>query len=102
MMISGTRYNMESIQNALREGIVHFFYEKTNGERREAFGTLNADIIADRYAPAGKKPASYHRHHSDDAVAYFDLESGQYGEWRSFKMSNLLEVEDDENGYFCH
>lgn len=67
------------LKKAMQNGIVEFHYEKGDGSIRQAFGTLNTDIV-----PAlngTQKKRAY------NVQTYFDMERN---DWRSFKKINLL------------
>lgn len=73
-----------SLQQRMKDDIVHFEYEKKSGEFRPAYGTRNPDIIHKyRGDPEGVKngPAS--------TFNYFDL---QRRDWRSFRPETILFV----------
>ena len=61
----------------MQAGIVKFHYYKVNGEIREAYGTLKAELLP---------PVGGHRQMTGCQV-YFDTEKG---EWRCFKQANLI------------
>lgn len=63
----------------LTKGIVEFFFKKTDGTIRQAFGTL-ADNILPETKGTGRRPA-------DNVQVYFDTEKS---EWRCFKKCNLI------------
>lgn len=95
-------YSPESIRDALGRGVVHFFYTKASGETREAFGTLNSGIIDDRFIPAAStrpRSGSESRPQTDRLCSYFDLGKGTYGEWRSFRIENLIGIDDENPDY---
>lgn len=77
--------SIEEFKNELRKGKVRFKYYKVDGEIREAYGTLNKDIIGDENLPKGDKDI----HVSEYNIRYFDLEKKA---WRSFKSSNLISI----------
>lgn len=72
----------------LKEGIVHFWFRKTDGSLRSAYGTLDIGII-ERHGgvPAGdgRQERSF-----SGAVSYFDLEKDA---WRSFKADAVQEID---------
>jgi len=63
-------------------GIVKFYYQKISGEIREAFGTLNANLI-----PATTGTDS--RKKNDTVFVYYDTERQEY---RCFKKANLISI----------
>ena len=70
------------LRKALKEDkVVCFYYQKQNGEIRQAFGTLNAKRIPQTNGE-GRQFAFCQK--------YFDVEKQ---EWRMFKTYNILRVE---------
>lgn len=64
----------------MKKRIVKFYFQKIDGSLREAYGTMNTDIIP---APTGtRKPA-------DTVQTYFDTEKQEY---RCFKKANLIRI----------
>lgn len=105
-MIPGYSYTADSMREALRKGVVHFFFEKADGSRREAYGTLNEDVINDNYIPepskTGRSRSSYNYNRDDDSVVqYYDLYAGsaERGGWRSFNIDRLEEVDDTYDAF---
>ena len=68
------------LKRAMAVKIVKFYYQKVDGTRREAYGTLNGRFIP---AVAGTD----NRKKNDTVQVYFDTERQ---EWRSFKKANLI------------
>ena len=68
-----------AIQMYLR--IVEFYYQKMNGEIRQAFGTLQA-----KYLPVTKGSG---RKKSDTCFLYFDTDKKEY---RQFKIWNIIRI----------
>lgn len=62
--------------------VVEFYYKKKDGSRRQAFGTLQPDVIVNLVQDAPNKEQS------PDCVRYFDTEAQA---WRSFKKVNFIE-----------
>lgn len=62
-------------------GVVEFFYKKTDGSIRQAFGTLKDGIVGAVKGTGRVAPMHLQ--------TYWDTE---VEEWRSFKMVNLLSV----------
>lgn len=67
---------------AMCERVVEFYYKKKDGSRRQAFGTLQHDVII-----AHVKSDSM-REPNLDLVTYFDTEAQSF---RSFKKVNFIE-----------
>lgn len=61
----------------------HFIYKKTNGEIREAFGTLNAAICSKHINGRGISPENW------GCSCYWDMEKGGF---RSFRWQNLIAI----------
>lgn len=64
----------------LKVGIVEFYFKKTDGTLRQAFGTLMSGRI-----PETKGEKRLHEH----CQVYFDTEKD---EWRSYKKCNLVKI----------
>lgn len=64
----------------LSKKIVEFYFKKTDGTLRQAFGTLMSDKIPE--TKGMKKTA-------DNCQVYFDTEKE---EWRCFKKCNLIKI----------
>jgi len=79
--------SIQNLKNALHEGAVKFSYKKVNGEIREAYGTLNIEVMGEENQPHGNGNYSV----SDDVIRYYDLDSKG---WRSFKAENLISFEN--------
>lgn len=61
---------------------VQFFYQKVNGEIRQAFGTMAEEVIHDKVKGIGRKP-------NEDLFIYWDTEKESF---RSFKKFNLIKI----------
>lgn len=68
------------LKAALKVKIVEFFFKKTDGTLRQAFGTLMSDRVPE--TKGTKKTA-------DNCQVYFDTEKE---EWRCFKKCNLVKI----------
>lgn len=72
-------WQLYRLTKRMRGGIVRFFYQKTDGTLRTAFGTLQnaADLVK---GGAGR---------ADDGrtVRYYDVEAAG---WRSFRVENFI------------
>ena len=66
----------------MKQKTVHFFYQKVNGEIRQAFGTLRDEVINTIVKETGRKP-------NDNMFIYFDTEKQEF---RSFKKFNLIKI----------
>lgn len=62
--------------------IVQFYYQKMNGEIRQAFGTLQDDIVNEYVKGTGRKP-------NENLFTYFDCEKQEF---RSFKKFNIIRI----------
>ena len=67
----------------MKQKIVRFYYRKVSGEIREAFGSLQENLLPETKG-TGRKT-------NDTLFTYFDTERGEY---RSFKRANLLSIGD--------
>lgn len=75
-------WKVARLRVALRAGVASFTFQKTDGEVREAKGTLNADLF------------QYERKGTDRAeivtvIKYYDLDKNA---WRSFRAERILTV----------
>ena len=61
--------------------IVKFYFQKVNGDIREAYGTLKADMLPPTQ-DSGRKP-------NPTVQVYYDTVKGEY---RCFKKANLLRI----------
>ena len=66
----------------MKQKTVQFFYQKVNGEIRQAFGTLRDEVINTIVKETGRKP-------NDNMFTYFDTEKQEF---RSFKKINLIKI----------
>lgn len=62
---------------------VQFFYQKVNGEIRQAFGTMRDEVIADKIKGGDT------RKKNSDLFTYWDCEKEAF---RSFKKFNLVKI----------
>ena len=69
------------LRAALTKRVVKFYFQKTDGTIREAFGTLMSGRVPE--TKGTKKTA-------DTCQVYFDTEKD---EWRCFKKANLIKIE---------
>ena len=63
----------------MQGGVVEFYYKKVDGTLRQAFGTLKEGLVCEVLG-TGRTAPIYNQ-------VYWDTEKG---EWRSYKMINLL------------
>lgn len=73
---------------AMRQSAAHFLYSKVDGTTREAYGSLNPDLIeAVMAAKEPSKRTSRRGGPSDEEfISYFDLVKQ---DWRGFYLENL-------------
>lgn len=71
----------------LRENAVTIVFTKKDGTDRELLCTLSEDKIPQEFAP--KSENSLDRARSEDALAVYDLEKG---DWRSFRYDSVKEI----------
>lgn len=69
------------LKAAMRTRIVKFYYQKVCGEIREAYGTLQENLLP--------PPTGTGRKRAEGLFTYFDTEKGEY---RCFKLANLIRV----------
>ena len=67
---------------AMAVRIVKFYFQKVDGSIREAYGTLNANVVP---ATSGND----NRRKNDTVQVYFDTECSEF---RCFKKANLLRI----------
>ena len=73
--------NIEKLKAALKVKIVEFYFKKTDGTLRQAFGTLKENLIGE-IKGTGRKP-------NDNLQVYWDTEKEEY---RCFKKCNLIKI----------
>ena len=76
----------ESFRTLLSSGIYRFSYIKSDGTIREAFGTLDPEIIPSDKWPSGN-PSPITRTPSYATFAYYDIFKN---EWRSFRLDHFI------------
>ncbi|WP_040563412.1 SH3 beta-barrel fold-containing protein [Hoylesella buccalis] len=69
------------LRAALNKRIVKFYFQKVNGEIREAYGTLKTELIPETKGDDRKR--------NDSVQVYFDTEKSEY---RCFKKANLIRI----------
>ena len=81
--------DLAELKKMLTEEVVHFVFEKTDGTRRDAYGTRAIDVIR-RYdtGTTTKKP----QRAFNGTFPYFDIEKG---EWRGFKVDRFVMIDKD-------
>lgn len=75
-------WQLLKLKAQMEKRTVQFFYQKMNGEIRQAFGTLRDDVIADNVKGTGRKP-------NENLFTYFDTEKGEF---RCFKKFNIIKI----------
>ena len=82
-------HDLAELKKMLTEEIVHFVFEKTDGTRRDAYGTRAVDVIR-RYdtTTANQRP----QRAFSGTFPYFDIEKG---EWRCFKVDRFVMIDKD-------
>ena len=81
--------DIAELKKMLTEEIVHFVFEKTDGTRRDAYGTRAIDVIR-KYdtGSTSQKPQRAFK----GTFPYFDIEKG---EWRCFKVDRFVMIDKD-------
>ena len=69
------------LRSMLHKKVVEFFFKKTDGTLRQAFGTLKENLIGE-VKGTGRKP-------NDNLQVYWDTEKEEY---RCFKKCNLVKI----------
>ena len=77
---------LQILKDRMEEDIVHFYYDKTSGEHRSAYGTRCPDIIR-QY---GGEPSGDGRENSFRTFVYYDL---MRQAWRSFRPENFVQID---------
>ena len=77
----------EDFRNKLHSGIFRFSYFKKDGSIREAYGTLNPDLIPGASSRQTGGAASAEEGINYDTFAYYDLSAAG---WRSFRLDNFI------------
>ena len=82
-------HDLAELKKMLTDEIVHFVFEKTDGTRRDAYGTRAVDVIR-RYdtTTANQKP----QRAFNGTFPYFDIEKQ---EWRCFKVDKFVKIDKD-------
>lgn len=75
-------WQLLKLKTQMKARTVQFFYQKVNGEVRQAFGTLVDEVVSDNVKGTGRKP-------NDSLFTYFDTEKQEF---RSFKKFNLIRI----------
>lgn len=76
-------WQVYKLAKEMKKRTVQFFYQKMNGEIRQAFGTMKDEVIAD------KIKGNNTRKKNDDLLTYWDCEKEAF---RSFKKFNLVKI----------
>ena len=79
--------DINEFKRALRNGIVEFTYEKKNGDKRKAIGTMKPDILAAVITESKKDDGKPKRKLPSTSIFYYDCEKKAF---RSFIISNLI------------
>ena len=74
---------IERLKDKLKT-LAHFYFQKKNGEIREAWGTTNPALAKAKTNGRGESRENF------ATTAFFDIEKG---EWRSFRWESLLSVD---------
>jgi hypothetical protein len=64
---------INELRTALKSSVVNFTFTKLNGEKREAKGTINGDLIPEEYRTSSTSKPS-----SDKVLTYFDFNVNGY------------------------
>ena len=74
---------IDTLKAKLQAGTAHFWFQKLNGEIREAWGTTNHPLMANKIVGTGYSGEQV------NTVKYWDIEKGAF---RSLRYENLLAV----------
>ena len=82
-------HDIAELKKMLTDEIVHFVFEKTDGTRRDAYGTRAIDVIRkyDTGSTTQKPQRAF-----NGTFPYFDIEKG---EWRCFKVDKFVMIDKD-------
>ena len=82
-------HDLAELKKMLTEEIVHVVFEKTDGTRRDAYGTRAIDVIRkyDTGSTSQKPQRAF-----NGTFPYFDIEKG---EWRCFKVDRFVMIDKD-------
>ena len=72
----------DKLYKAMQSDVCEFFYMKTDGTKRQAFGTLKHDIIDSKINGSGRKP-------NENIFTYYDTEKQEF---RCFKRYNIIAI----------
>lgn len=75
-------WQVYKLAKEMKKRTVQFFYQKVNGEIRQAFGTMAEEVIHDKVKGAGRAK-------NEDLFTYWDTEKESF---RSFKKFNLIKI----------
>ena len=74
---------IELLKTKMVNGVAHFAFQKKDGSIREAYGTIQSNIVSAKTNGNGISRECY------NTTAFFDVEKGL---WRSFRWESLLWV----------
>ena len=84
------RFNYDAFKETLKRGIVHFVYIKKDGTERQAFGTVNGNILkANKISAADNNRI---KNPSNNVIVYYDMTSKA---WRSCLKTNVTMIYDE-------
>ena len=70
------------LYKAMQNNVCEFFYMKTDGTTRQAFGTLKHDVVDPLITGSGRKP-------NENVFTYYDTEKQEF---RCFKRYNIMSI----------
>lgn len=76
-------WSVYRLSSEMETKTVQFFYQKSNGNVRQAFGTMRQEVIS------GKVKGTDTRKRNADLFVYYDTEKDAF---RSFKKFNLIQI----------
>ena len=82
-------HDLAELKRMLTDEVVHFVFEKTDGTRRDAYGTRAVDVIRkyENVAAAQRPQRAF-----NGTFPYFDIEKG---EWRCFRVDRFVMIDRD-------
>jgi hypothetical protein len=80
-MNSTNEITVNELRNRLREGVVKFFFQKKNGQLREAIGTTKLEAIPNEKHPQGIRQSP------PSVVTFFDIEKQS---WRCVSVASKM------------
>lgn len=75
------------VEAQLHAGVAHFFFTKKDGSNREAYGTLNKELLEKILGPQEEKEMDGQDNSTKTTQIYYDLDAKAF---RSYTISSLV------------